>query len=161
MEKQIRFLVDLAKIDDPALKEKVVQKLLTRKLPLSFPKLVELMGHPCTEEHLQIGNKQWNEQLARSKNNNTLTKLLPESYETMSEVFAQIIGEHKLQTHYLLSGKPDPRMPKCVGADLNIPTKYSESDPFKGSQQGVGRTRKQKRNQKKTLRRRKIRRNMH
>ena len=47
------------------------------------------------------------------------------------------------------------------------PTDFKEflqkqSDPFKGSQQGVGRkTRKHKRNQKKTSRRRKMRRNMH
>ncbi len=36
-----------------------------------------------------------------------------------------------------------------------------QSDPFKGSQQGVGRTRKHKKRSKKTLRRRKVRRNMH
>ena len=37
-----------------------------------------------------------------------------------------------------------------------------QSDPFKGSQQGLGRTRKQRKHkQKKTLRRRKVRRNVH
>jgi hypothetical protein len=36
-----------------------------------------------------------------------------------------------------------------------------QSDPFKGSQQGYGKTRKQKKKARKTLRRRKVRRNMH
>lgn len=82
------------------------------------------------------------------------------------------------------SGKPDDRFLKCAAAEVAIETPepvaeklapktiyknpsdfreflQKQSDPFKGSQQGVGRTRKQKRKQKKTLRRRKIRRNMH
>jgi hypothetical protein len=81
-------------------------------------------------------------------------------------------------------GNPDTRFTKCAAAEVSLETPepaapkvapvtiyknpadfreflQKQSDPFKGSQQGVGRTRKHKKRSKKTLRRRKVRRNMH
>lgn len=81
-------------------------------------------------------------------------------------------------------GQPDPRFTKCAAAEVSIempkpaeekigpktvytdPNSFKEflqkqSDPYKGSQQGVGRTRKRKHKSKKTLRGRKVRRNVH
>lgn len=84
------------------------------------------------------------------------------------------------------TGQPDTRFTKCAAAEVPLempapspaqqklgpktvyknPSDFREflqkqSDPYKGSQQGVGRTRKHKKRAKKTLRRRKVGRNMH
>jgi hypothetical protein len=80
-------------------------------------------------------------------------------------------------------GNPDTRFTKCAAAEVPLETPaplvklgpktvyknpsdfreflQKQSDPFKGSQQGTGKSRKYKKHSKKTLRRRKVRRNMH
>ena len=179
MEKR---LVDLSGLKDPLLKNETIKYIRKNGVKRPIEKLVQLLNHPCSQEQIEKINIQFQRKYYSLDDSDVDVgsgkKLKDVVLDTMSHDSAQIIGEgfdiafkDNLNINSVTgavtvkrdaSGKPDPRFEKCTSAEISLEMpKGSESDPYKGSLQGFGRTRKHKRRAKKTLRRRKMRRNMH
>lgn len=184
MEKQVRQLVDLSGLQDPDLKNATVKYILKNGVKRPISKLVALVGHPCAQEQIEKDNIEFKKKYTRYEQQGLLDELgllktnKEELIDSYAQMMASIIGEgfdvafkDNLQinsktgqvvvTRNPVTGQPDSRFLKCAAAEIPLETPLKESDPYKGSLQGLGRTRKHKRKSKKTLRRRKIRRNMH
>ena len=181
MDSQVRKLVDISGLTDSRLKTATAEQIVKNKFikrPIS--KLITLVGHPCAQEQIEKVNKEFARKYTAAGDEEGIVKpfLRDEILETMSHNAASIIGEGfdvafkdnlnvnsvtgQITVKRDASGQPDSRFLKCAAAEVSLETpKGSESDPYKGSQQGVGRTRKHKRRSKKTSRRRKVRRNVH
>lgn len=181
METQVKKLVDLSGLSDSSLKKATVQYILKKGLKRPLSKLVALVGHPCAQEQIGKINSEFPRKIrdvGDETDPGTGKPLTAAIIDTMSHNSAVLIGEGfdiALKDNLTINsktgqvfvkrdstGRPDDRFQKCVAAEIPPEIPISESDAYKGSQQGVGRSRRhKKRRSKKTLRRNKVRRNMH
>ncbi len=185
MQKQVKQLVDLSGLTNPELKAATVAAVLKNGIKRPIAKLISLVGHPCAQEQIEKINTAFKTKYDRYESQGMLDEIgisktnEQELIDSTAGMVAPIIGEgfdiafkDNLQINSVTgavtvkrdpaTGKPDSRFLGCAAAEVSLEVpKGSESDPYKGSQQGLGRTRKHKRRAKKTLRRRKVRRNMH
>lgn len=157
MEKQLKTLVELAGIDDVILKKATLAALLENKPTTPVPRLVELLSHPCNKEQIDLIKKAFKESYYTIDQGNQTEYLKSIKLESSARNLAGILGTGTLsQDIYLSDGTPDPRV-ACF-KNLATKTTVNESDPYKGSQQGIGRkkgrkTRKHSKKSKKTFRR--------
>lgn len=184
MEKQVKSLVELSGLDNRDLKNATVKYILKNGVKRPISKLINLVGHPCAQEQIQKDNIEFKKKYQRYEQQGMLDEMgllrtnKEELIDSYAQMMASIIGEgfdiafkDNLQINSKtgqvvvnrdpITGQPDSRFIKCASAEIPLETPVSESDPYKGSQQGLGKTRKHKKHGKKTLRRRKMRRNMH
>jgi len=153
MENKLKVLVELADIGDSNLEKATLSALLKRKIDTPVPRLIELLSHPCNKEQIDNIKNSFKEQYY-SKDLESRPDLKDVLLESRSTNLAGILGTGKLSQDIYLDGKPDPR----VACFKNLAGKFAnESDPYKGSQQGLGRrrrkTKKHSKKSKKTLRR--------
>lgn len=184
MQSQIRRLVDLSGLTNSELKAATVAAILKNGVRRPIATLISLIGHPCAQEQIEKINIAFKSKYDRYDEAGMLNDIgisktnKQELIESTAAMVAPIIGEgfdiafkDNLQINSVTgavtvtrepgTGKPDSRFLKCAAAEVPLEMPGRESDPFKGSLQGLGRTRKHKRRAKKTLCRRKVRRNMH
>jgi hypothetical protein len=179
-------LVQLSGITDPELQEAIRVEIKTKNLiKRPMEKLVALLAHPCAQEQIERINSEYKKKYDRYVEEDALDEIGLD-YQTNKQnllksvagMTAPIIAEGfdiafkdnlqiNSETGQVVvkrdsTGQPDTRFLKCAAAELPPETpKSNVADPYKGSLQGLGRTRKHKRKAKKTLRRRKMRRNVH
>lgn len=172
-------LVELSGLD-PLLKKATASYIRKNRLTRPVSKLAALLNHPCSQEQVDKINKELYRKIRDAEGEVDPGTGKPLSFaiiDMMSHNAAKIIGEGfdiafkdnlnvnsvtgEITVKRDASGQPDSRFLKCAAAEVTPGMPSSESSAFKGSQQGLGRTRKQKKRSKKTLRRRKVRRNMH
>ena len=157
MEKQLKTLVELAGVDDLILKKATLDALLENRPTTPLPRLAELLSHPCNREQIDLIKKTFKESYYTINQGDQTDYLKSVKLESSARNLAGILGTGTLsQDIYLSDGTPDPRV-ACFKNLANKST-ISESDPYKGSQQGLGRkkkrnTRKASKKSKKTLRR--------
>lgn len=171
-------LVDLSGLSNPLLKKETILQIRKKGIKRPIKKLVELLNHPCSQEQVEKINGEFERKYRQAGDSEGLVKPFArdEILESMANNAASIIADGfdvafkdnlninsvtgQITVKRDASGNPDSRFLKCAAAEVpaEVP---SESDPYKGSQQGLGRTRKHKKRSKKTLRRRKVRGNMH
>jgi len=173
-------LVELSGLD-PLLKKTTASYVRKNGLTRPVSKLAALLNHPCSQEQIEKINNELHRKIRAVEGEvdpGTGKPLSAAIIDMMSHNAAKIIGEGfdvafkdnlnvnsvtgEITVKRDANGEPDSRFLKCAAAEISpeMP-KGSESDPYNGSQQGVGRTRKHKKRAKKTLRRRKVRRNVH
>jgi hypothetical protein len=173
-------LVELSGLTNPILKKETVVQIRKKGIKRPIKKLVELLNHPCSQEQIEKVNSEFERKYNSAGDEEGIVKpfLRDEILESMAHNAASIIADGfdvafkdnlninsvtgQITVKRDASGNPDSRFLKCAAAEVpaGMPV-ANESSAFKGSQQGLGRTRKQKKRSKKTLRRRKMRRNMH
>lgn len=173
-------LVELSGLSNPLLKKETFVQIRKKGIKRPIKKLIELLNHPCSQEQVEKINREFERKYNAAGDSEGLVKPFArdEILETMAHNAASIIADGfdiafkdnlninsvtgQITVKRDASGQPDSRFLKCAAAEVpaGMPV-ANESSAYKGSQQGVGRTRKHKKRSKKTLRRRKMRRNMH
>jgi len=178
-----KHLVDLSGLADPILKAETIKFIRKNGITRPIQKLVQLLNHPCSQEQIENINKQFSRKYYEAGDAEGLIKPFArdEILESMAHDSAEIIGKGfdiafkdnlnvNSETGAVVvkrdptTGQPDTRFQKCAAAEASLEMPSNESSAFKGSLQGLGRKRKTRKHSKKarkTLRRHKVRRNMH
>lgn len=181
MDTQIKKLVDLSGIENELLKPEIIKFIKIRGIKRPISKIINLLNHPCSQEQIGKINSEFKRKYKSYEDQGMLDEIgltksnKQELIESMAHNAASIIGEGfdvafkdnlnvnsvtgQITVNRDAYGQPDSRFLKCAAAEVALETpKGSESDPYKGSQQGQSRSRKHKKKSKKT---RKHRRSKH
>jgi hypothetical protein len=174
-DQQIIELVGLTKVD-PILQTAVVKYLTKNRPTLPYAKLIELAGHPCSEEQFEDINTQFKQTYFKIPDDSdgmtkqqyidamspALGMLLAEGFKSVYS--SNVVVDRKTGNFTIkedADGNPDNRFLKCARAQnppkprVNPAGAPVESDPYKGSLQGLPgggkrRTRKTKKRARKT-----------